>query len=151
METPIASTLYRFSSEDEVPTILEHVGMISLRQSCSIPFFSEREDAWNFKLDECLALLLDQLDQKAYRYLESYINVSEKDITICKLVSEGSSVILVKSDKQKRQIKRLTCEVARYLCNIYHSEGEILEEAKKHYEEAKPKLIKRFNAIRCFV
>jgi hypothetical protein len=77
---------------------------------------------------------MDQLHQKAYRYLESYINVSEKDITICKLVSDGPSVILVKSNKQKRQIKRLTCEVVRYICNIYHSEGELLEEAKKDYE-----------------
>jgi hypothetical protein len=39
MEAPVSAILYRFSSEDEVPKTLEHVGMISFRQGCSIPFF----------------------------------------------------------------------------------------------------------------
>jgi hypothetical protein len=150
MEAPVATTLYRFTSEDETPKILDHVGIASMRQGCSIPFFSEREDAWNFKLEECLALLLDQLDQKSYHYLEIYFHASEKDVAIVKLVSEGSTAIIVKSDKQKRQIKRLACEVVRYLCNIHQSEGELLEEAKQQYEKAKPKLIKRFDAIKLF-
>ncbi len=148
METPIAATLYRFSNEAETPKILEHVGIMGMRQGSSIPFFTEREDAWDFKLEECLALLVAQLEGKVYLYLESYINVSEKDTTLATLVSDSSSLILVKSDKQKRQLKRLTCELVRYLCNIYHSEGEILEESKKYYEEEKPKLLKRFNSIR---
>jgi hypothetical protein len=148
METPILATLYRFSNEEKKPKILENVGQIAIEKGCEIPYFDEREDARNFKLDECLALLVLMLEEKSYEFLEIYINIYEKDITLATLVNDQSSMILVKSDKQKRQLKRLTCELVRYLCDIYHSEGEILEESKKYYEEEKPKLLKRFNSIR---
>jgi hypothetical protein len=140
-----ANKFYCLGDEDGELKINKIIGVIGFRQNYKSTFnafnyIEEPEEIALWTNEKALLFLFNELE-KPYQVIDTFLNVSDKDIVFANLAFHNNRFCLVNSSAKANRINELALVTNSYLQTIHLATSDQLKEATESYDKAKPDLL----------